>query len=425
MAPFDRAAFEAGGVPHYVTISGRHDADLDRLAADLARICRWHCELFGDAPDSKPPFAQYLFQVNAVGDGYGGLEHRSSTSLLCSRDELPRRGATAIDEGYRSFLGLASHEYFHAWHVKRIRPAAFMSGDLSCERYTRLLWAFEGFTSYYDDLALVRSGVIEVASYLELAGRTITSVLRTPGRTLQSVAESSFDAWIKYYRQDEDTPNAVVSYYAKGAVVALALDLTLRRHRSSLDELMRTLWRRFGRTGVGVPEDGIHALASELANVDLSAFFAHCVDGTADPPLAELLADVGVTLDLRAAEGANDRGGRKGKADAPRASLGVKLASGEAKLVHAFRDGAAARAGLAAGDVIVAADGLKMSADALTARIARGTPGERIVLHAFRRDELMSVEATLDEPPLDTCFLTLDEGAAEIAQRKRREWLGR
>ena len=163
-----------------------------------------------------------------------GLEHRSSTSALCKRDELPPPGMTEPVDDYISLLGLVSHEYFHVYNIKRIKPAAFTPYDLSRENYTRLLWAFEGFTAYYDDLALVRSGVIAPERYLELLGRTITSVLRTPGRLRQSLSESSFDAWIKFYRKDENTPNAVVSYYVKGAAIALALDLMLRKSASSL-----------------------------------------------------------------------------------------------------------------------------------------------------------------------------------------------
>ena len=159
---FDFAHFAAGGVPHEIAITGRHDADLPRLARDLARICQWQIDLFGDAP-----FERYLFQVTAVGEGYGGLEHRSSTSLLCRRDELPHAANAEIDDDYLSFLGLASHEYFHSWNVKRIKPAAFVPYDLSREAYTRQLWAFEGLTSYYDDLALVRCALIDAERYLE------------------------------------------------------------------------------------------------------------------------------------------------------------------------------------------------------------------------------------------------------------------
>lgn len=183
MASFARAAFDAGGARHDITVTGRIHADLERVVRDLARICQWQIDLFAGASGGRAPFDRYLFQVTAVGDGYGGLEHRSSTSLLCRRDDLPAFGATSVSDGYRNFLGLASHEYFHSWNVKRIKPASFVPYDLAREAYTRQLWAFEGVTSYYDDLALVRSGVVEPASYLELLGRTVTTVLRTPGGT--------------------------------------------------------------------------------------------------------------------------------------------------------------------------------------------------------------------------------------------------
>ena len=216
----------------------------------------------------------------------------------------PARTRKASPSGYRKLLGLASHEYFHSWNVKRIKPAAFVPYDLTREAYTRQLWAFEGLTSYYDDLALRRSGIIDARSYLELLGRTITAVLRAPGRHRQSAAESSFDAWIKYYRQDENTPNAVVSYYAQGALIGLALDLTLRACGSSLDALMRALWQDYGQPGTGVPEDGIARLASNLAGRDLGDFFDRHVAGTEDLPLAELLRGVG---DRAAAAGGRRR----------------------------------------------------------------------------------------------------------------------
>jgi predicted metalloprotease with PDZ domain len=335
---------------------------------------------------------------------------------------------TKVDEGYRKLLGLASHEYFHGWNIKRIKPAAFTPYDLARESYTTQLWAFEGFTSYYDDLALLRSGVIDVASYLELLGRTITAVLRTPGRHRQSLAQSSFDAWIKFYRPDENSPNAVISYYAKGAVVSLALDLTLRASGSSLDELMRLLWRRHGRSGVGVPEDGIARLAAELARRDMSDFFARYVDGFEDPPLRDLLADFGVVLVLRAMESSDDRGGTAGKRAsdaAARPTFGAK-ASGdsEARLQYVFRDGPAARAGLAAGDVIVALNGLRATGESLSAFLERSTPGETVVVHAFRRDELLTFDVKLDPAPLDTAYLTLDTDARDEALARRKDWLG-
>lgn len=427
MSDFSHVAFTAGGVTHDLTISGRHTADMSRLATDLARICQWQIDLFGGAPQSAAPFERYLFQFTAVGEGYGGLEHRTSTSLLCARRELPQPNVSTVTADYRSLLGLASHEYFHSWNVKRIKPAAFAPYDLARENYTRQLWAFEGLTSYYDDLALLRSGVIDAESYLELLGRTITTVLRTPGRSRQSVADASFDAWIKHYRPDENTPNAGVSYYTKGALVGLALDLTLRQHDTSLDELMRALWDRYGRPGIGVPEDGIPALASELAGTGLADFFARYVEGTDDPPLAELLQAFGVGLRLRAAEGVRDKGGKPSKTrDKPRCWLGASWAgSSELKLQHVFRDGPAARAGLAAGDCIVAVDGVRASDEGLEALLADHAAGDILGVHAFRRDELMRFDVCIAEAPLDTAWLVLSDVArAPDAATRRKAWLG-
>jgi predicted metalloprotease with PDZ domain len=422
MADFAWATFEAGNVPHDIAITGRHAGDLARLAQDLARVCGWHVSLF-EGPGGRVPFDRYLFQVTVVGEGYGGLEHRSSTSLICRRGELPAPGMAEPGDDYITLLGLASHEYFHAWNVKRIKPAAFLPYDLAHEAYTRLLWAFEGFTSYYDDLALVRSGVIGAPRYLELVARTVTSVLRGPGRQRQSVAESSFDAWIKFYRQDENTPNAVVSYYTKGALVALALDLELRLRHRSLDELMRTLWVRHGRPGIGVPEGGVEALACELGGADLAGFFARYVDGIEDPPLAELLGEFGVAFELRAAQGAADRGGKAATGALPRTGLGAKVGN-DMKLAHVYAGGAAERAGLAPGDQLVALDGLKATTDALRAMLERRLPGEHLRIHAFRRDELREHDLELQAPPLDTCVLRLRDDAPAAALERRNHWLG-
>ena len=423
MADFAHAAFEAGGAVHDIAVTGRVRFDASRLARDLERICRWQIDLWGGAKDSRAPFPRYLFQVFAVGDGYGGLEHRTSTSLLCSRRDLPVPGVERIGDDYRSFLGLASHEYFHAWNVKRVKPAAFVPYDLSREAYTRQLWAFEGITSYYDDLALARSGVVDTASYLELLGRTISAVLRTPGRRLQSVAEASFDAWIKYYRPDENTPNAQVSYYAKGALVALALDLTLRENgRATLDDVLRALWREFGEAGAGVPEDGLRAIASRVAGRDLAPFFDAYVDGTEDPPLARLLAAHGVRLELRPASGPKDRGGQRATGDAPRTALGATWSS-DLKLTHVFAGGAAERAGLSAGDTLVALDGLRATAERLESLARDGIAGEQIPVLAFRRDELVETTMVLASPAADTAWLAIDADAGEAERTRRERWL--
>jgi len=421
MSAFQLGEFSAGGRAHQIAISGRADVDMARVERDLAHVCQYQIDLFG----GTPPFPRnYLFQVMVVGDGHGGLEHRSSTSLLTSRKSLPLPGSADTTDDYVNFLGLASHEYFHAWNVKRIKPQAFTPYDLSRESYTRQLWVFEGITSYYDDLALVRSGVISTPKYLELLGRAITNVLRTPGRHVQSIADASFDAWIKFYRPDENSPNAGVSYYAKGALVALALDLALRLEgRSTLDDLMRALWQRHGEAGSGVPEDRIRMLASELAGRDLSDFFARYVDGTEDPPLAELLGGHGIALELRAATGANDRGGKPATTSKSRTWLGAKLGA-DLKLQHVFTGGPAERAGLAPGDTLVAFDGVRASLEGLNTLLERRPPSAHVPIHHFRRDELMLSNVVLVAAPLDTAWLALDDKATDTALARRAAWLG-
>ena len=423
---FDVVRFEAGAVPHAVAITGRYRADGERLAHDLARLCQAQVDLFGGAPGSRAPVDAYLFQLLLADEGYGGLEHRASTSLVAKRDGLPQPGATAVSDDYRSLLGLVSHEYFHTWNVKRIKPAAFVPYDLTRESFTTQLWAFEGITSYYDDLMLVRSKVIGVGDYLELLGRQISTLLRTPGRERQSVAESSFDAWIKYYRQDENAPNAIVSYYVKGALIALALDLELRlRSAITLDDVMRALWQRHGQTGIGVPEDGVQTLASELSGLDLHAFFRDYVHGTVELPLASLLREFGIVWNLRPTANAKDKGGMPGKDPAPRVWLGATLTTGaELRLKHVAPDGPAALAGLASGDAIVTIDGLRASSDGLDRLVRTRSAGDVVEIHAFRRDELMRFAVELAAPRIDTCWLTPAEPVEPEVAARGAAWLG-
>jgi predicted metalloprotease with PDZ domain len=426
MGQFSLASFSACGVPHELALAGRHDADLKRLARDLKRLCEWHIRLFGE----PAPMPRYVFLATALGEGYGGLEHRASTALLCARDDLPRVGVTEVTDSYRAFLGLCSHEYFHTWHVKRIKPAAFTPYDLERESYTGLLWAFEGITSYYDDLALVRTGLISQQDYLELLGRGITSLLRTAGRGRQSVTEASFDAWIKYYRQDENSPNSQVSYYLKGSLIALCLDLLLRsrtRGRKSLDDLMRALWHEHGSTGRGLEEDGVERLAESVSGLRLRGFFDRALRSTAELPLKQLLAGVGIEMHLRPAESSTDKGGKPASRPparlAARATLGARTAedSGGVKLTHVLDGGAAQAAGLSAGDVLVAIDGLRVSQRNLDKRLEAQRPGDRVQVHAFRGDELIRCELVLAAPASDTCYLIV--GSAAGKRRLRETWL--
>ncbi len=396
MGRFALASFKAHGVLHEVAVTGRvPNLDVTRLCADLKKVCEAQIALF--EPESlRAPMDRFVFLVMAVGEGYGGLEHRASTALLCSRNDLPVKGKPEMSDAYRTFLGLCSHEYFHTWLVKRIKPAAFVPYDLQSENYTPLLWLFEGFTSYYDDLMLVRSGVFDVPAYLKRIERIAGNVLRSGGRQIQSVADASFDAWIKYYRQDENSPNSQVNYYTKGALVALALDLTLREQSGgtkSLDDVMRALWQRYGRGFYddaagqrGITEAEVESLIEEVSGLRLKRFFDRFVRGTEDLPLARLLAPFGIVF-------SDNRKKRQASLDvriAPNAARGS-----ECKLAHVYSGGAAHRAGLSANDVLIALDGLRVTGSNLDTLLARYAVGDALTVHAFRRDELMMFEVTL------------------------------
>ena len=346
---FWRGHFEAHGVPHeYVVAGALPDFDGARLLADAKRICEAQIGFWHGAPSIKPPFERYVFLHNLVEDGHGGLEHRASTALISPRRDMPQVGKTDTNDGYVNLLGLVSHEYFHAWNVKRLRPAEFAQLDYTQENYTELLWFFEGFTSYYDDLFLLRCGLIDAARYLRLVARTVGAVLGTPGRKVQSVAQSSFDTWVKYYRADENTPNATISYYTKGALVALALDLTLRSEgQGSLDDVMRALWAASG--GGPIDEAQIAAALQQVGARSYAAELAAWVHGTDDLPLQGLLERAGVAWHAEPATLAQRLGLRVSEG----ALTGVKVS-------QVLRGGAAEQAGLAAGDELLAVDGWRV-----------------------------------------------------------------
>jgi predicted metalloprotease with PDZ domain len=419
--------FQLDKVTHRIAIFGRHHCDMQRLTRDLLKICSCQAALFGELPLSR-----YLFLITAVGDGYGGLEHCDSTSLICSRADLPVAGVDKVTDGYRRFLGLCSHEYFHLWNVKRIQPLRLMESLLDQEAHTSLLWAFEGITSYYDDLVLLRSGIITLESWMQLFATTVTRVMRTKGRRRQSVADSSFDAWTKFYKQDENAPNAIISYYAKGALIAFGLDMTLRQRsgdRLSLDDLMRLLWQRHGKRRVGVDEDDVQHLAEELLGEPLTAFFDSYVYGVEELPLATWFETVGIGYRLRPAATLEDTGGAcDSEPDEVKAVgiLGARCGEnpGGAELLSLTDDGAAQRAGLIAGDVIVAIDGLRVSQQDIDSRVRLLPLHATTSLHAFRRDELMefSFEPQLAEH--DTCDLWVSgEAADDSCRRRRTQWL--
>jgi len=423
MGRFTLGRFTADGVEHEIALFGRHYGDLKRLCSDLKHICEHHIRFFRD----KAPFPHYLFIVMVVGEGYGGLEHRASSTLICSRDHLPHSSKPGMNDAYREFLGLCSHEYFHSWNVKRIRPAAFIPFDYQKENYTGLLWVFEGITSYYDDLALLRSGRIDAQSYLELLGQMITRVLRNRGRLRQTVAESSYYAWTKFYKPDENTANAVVSYYSKGALIALGLDLLIRQNTQntkSLDDVMVELWTRYGRPEVGVEEYGFEELACKTGGESLRGFFDRTVRSTEDLPLDEWLAVCGIKVNLRASESSADKGG-KPLAKIPSAEMGITLKeeAGLVRVVHVGEGTAAQKAGVWAGDLIMACNGLKAGLKRIAFELSHAEPGDQFVLHVFRGDELLVFHPVLQAPEITTCYLEVDKDSTPQQNAARAAWL--
>lgn len=402
------ASFTAHGAEHELVFTGvAPNLDLARITDDVRKICETQIAFF-EPRTKRAPFLdsadRYVFMTMVTGDGYGGLEHRASTALMTARKDLPVLGQQGQGDGYRGFLGLVSHEYFHTWNVKRIKPQAFVPYDLSQPDLSRLLWVFEGFTSYYDDLLLLRSTAITQSDYLRLLAKTITSVARTPGRHKQSVAESSFDAWTRYYKQDENSPNALVSYYTKGALVALGLDLLIRQESAgaySLDDVMRLLWQRYGRDFYqgkpqGLPEDGLPGVIKEATGVDARRFIARYAYGVADVPLAELLAPHGIKVQWKVS------------ANIPSLDVRTRKQGDSLVLAAVLEGGAGHKGGLSAGDLLVAIDGLKVEGAAgVEVLLGQYRVGDRVDVHVFRRDELRVFTVKLSGPEALDCVLTV------------------
>ena len=336
LGTFWSSNFMVRGLKHRFVVSGATSTfDGAKLLADTQKICETEMQ-FWHGKSSKPPFKSYVFMLNAVDDGYGGLEHRSSTALICNRKDLPRFGEVKQPAGYTTLLGLISHEYFHTWNVKRLRPKEFAEFDYSQENYTELLWFFEGFTSYYDDLLLRRAGLIDDAQYLDLLCKTANQVMQTPGRKVQAVAQASFDAWVKYYRPEPNTANATVSYYTKGALVAMCFDLTLRSEgKTTLDDVMRGLWVR-SKAGP-MSERDFATVLEELGGRSFAKEIKAWVHGTGELPVRDLLTKHGVVVFDEPAQ--------------LQQRLGLRVTeAGGINIKVVLSGGAAEKAGFAAGD---------------------------------------------------------------------------
>lgn len=343
---FWESSFKAGGATHRFVITGAPDnMDGERLLADTQRIVKAQMA-FWQGAKGKAPYSQYVFMLHASGDGYGGLEHRNSTALICARKDLPTRSLLGAQppqplratDGYVQLLGLISHEFFHTWNVKRLRPQEFARYDYQRENYTRLLWFFEGFTSYFDDRFLVTTGLISRSVYLQLLTKTVRSVEQTPGQLVQSVEEASFDAWIKYYRPNDNTPNATVNYYTKGALVALCLDSVMRAHGHTLSGLMRDLYHRTDGGPMQLT-DVVDALMDQHLE-PVADWLQNWVSQAKPLPVAEALQRLGVKVS------------REPSTLATQLGLRVKELAGSSVVTHVLRNTPAERWGLQAGDEI-------------------------------------------------------------------------
>jgi predicted metalloprotease with PDZ domain len=401
-------SFEVDGIPHRIAIWGRGNEDEARLLEDTRRIVEAQRDFFGGLP-----YRHYTFILHLTDGRGGGLEHRNSVSNMLDRWTFrPERS-------YERYLSLTSHELFHVWNVKRLRPAPLGPFDYRHENYTRLLWLMEGGTSYYDELLLARAGLLKPERFLEKLADKIAALQSQPGRLLQSVEQSSFDAWIKFYRPDENSANSSISYYLKGALVCLLLDMEIRRHSAgahSFDDLLRLLFDRYPIAGPGIGEDGaVLAAVEELTDAPsdvFGTFFRRYISGTEELDYATALAVVGLEL----------RWHRRGAG----AWLGLNLKrQGDRSLVASARaDGPAYAAGVYADDELVALDGWRMNEERLNARLSERSPGDSVRLTLFRGDTLLEVPVTLAAPPADALELAPIEDASEAQQQAYHSWLG-
>ncbi|MEO6950811.1 MAG: PDZ domain-containing protein [Polyangia bacterium] len=399
-------SFQAVGKPHRLAIWGHVPMARDKLTTDIPKIIATAAALF----DGTVPYDDYTFILLSSPGGYGGLEHRKSSTLLTSPFAFSPR------KKYEEFLELVAHEFFHLWNVKRIHPTALGPFDYQREAYTRSLWVMEGITSYYDRLLLVRAGLKKPRAYLKTIADELGKIAEIPGRLRQSLEEASFDAWIKFYRPDENSSNSSISYYLKGGIVAMLLDLAIRTRSEgvrSLDDVMRLLWRRHGARDVGFRDEDVQSLFEEGAGCSLDDLFARHVRGREELDPEKALRAFGLAVSRTHGED-------------PAPWLGVTTRdSGDSAIVSATMSGGPGEAaGLYAGDELVAIDGFRVESGTLRSRLRDHHVGDTIELTVFRRDQLRTLELELGEKPASTYEIepAKDATAAEGAAFER--WLG-
>lgn len=390
LSDFTVVTIKAHGARHDIVFNDTPvNFDADQVASDIKAICEAEIEFF-EPETKKCPVSEYTFLVNVGSNIYGGLEHSNSTALAISRKCLPCTHDQERTENYKKFLGLVSHEYFHTWNVKRIRPADFIDIDHSHETYTDLLWLFEGFTSYYDSLILRRAGLIDDAGYAKLLTDDTKAVLNTNAHRMQSLAQASFDAWIKYYRPCPNTPNSHVSYYRQGALAAWVLDATLRtktRGKKSLDDVMRLMWQDFKlakKHYSGIDSDDIPEIFIRATGVDVTDLITQLTQTVLEVDYASIFKPLGVELKT---------------SDLPkeRSLLGISGTGSEAGFVvkTVYEQEAAQWVGIAPQDIIIAIDGVRVKGNNLSDILSRYAEGDEMLIHAFRDDSLLAWQMLL------------------------------
>lgn len=400
-------AFEVEGRRHELVVHGEGNLDLPRLMQDTPKLVEVAGRLFGELP-----YRRYLFILHLTHDRSGGLEHAFSSAVAWPKLKF------RPEKEYRKFLSLVAHEFFHVWNVKRIKPEVLLRPDYSREVYTRLLWVFEGITSYYDELLPLRAGLYRPKDYFELLCERVVSEASRPGREVQSLADSSFDTWIKLYRPSPDTSNSQVSYYERGQMVALLFDLELRRRSNDarcLDDVMRALYHQVYKQGRGLPEDGLRDLVLEATGVDTAEFLRLHVDGIGPLRYDEALAHVGLRLSAKPRTDDKPEPGW----------LGLRMENGgnANRIATVLSDSPAHHGGLMAGDELIALNGHRLGHD-LAEQIELFHPGEAATWTAFRRDRLVQgsvVFGSDPNPPLEV--LPVEKPTAQQC-RSFQHWTG-
>lgn len=395
--------FEVLGKPHELAIWGQGNYQVQQLIADIQKIVQVEAQMFGGLP-----YERYVFLLHLFSQAFGGLEHKDSCSLIYQRFGF------RVQEKYDRFLQLVAHEFFHLWNVKRIRPKALEVFDYDQENYTPSLWFCEGTTSYYDLLIPLRAGIYDVKSFLNNLSKEITRYETTPGRKVQPVSESSFDAWIKLYRPDANSGNSQISYYLKGEMVSLLLDLLIRsthNNQRSLDDVMLKMWQQFGKDEIGYTPEQLQEVIESVAGIDLTDFFKRYIDTIDDLPFNKYLEPFGLQLVAEQQE-------------EPYLGVRISTENGREMIKFVETDSPAQIGGIDAGDELLAIDGIKVTGNSLSDRLKDYQPNDTIQVTVFHQDELRTYAITLASPHPTRYQVKPVEYPNSTQQKNFAGWLG-